>query len=404
MTSVDGAIPPSEELERYAELVVRVGANVEPGQLVLVEGLIAHAPFVRAIARAAYRAGARYVDALYGDAHLKRALVELGPEESLGWTPQWLLERRKAGEGHALIAITGDPEPELLADLDGRLVARTQMRELAEENIRLLNAQAVNWSIAAYPTEGWARTIFGEPDLERLWDAIAFAVRLDEEDPTAAWSAHLDRLERRAGALERLELDALRFAGDGTDLTVGLLPQSRFMAARARTSWGLRHVPNMPTEEVFTTPDARRTEGTVRATRPFALRGQVVRGLELRFERGRCVEVDAETGAELVRQELEADERAPYLGEVALVDGGSRVGQTGITFFDTLFDENATCHIAYGAAVADAVEGEPPEEGFNVSSIHTDLMIGGPGVAVDGVTRDGRTVPLLREDVWQLEE
>jgi aminopeptidase len=158
----------------------------------------------------------------------------------------------------------------------------------------------------------------------------------------------------------------------------------------------------MPTEEVFTTPDARRTEGVVRATRPLALYGNVVRGLELRFEGGRIVDVSADSGADVVRGQLATDERAGFLGEIALVDGTSRVGQTGITFFDTLYDENTTCHLAYGAAYAEAVEGDPPAEGFNVSTVHTDVMIGGPEVAVDAITRDGREVPLLRQDVWQL--
>jgi aminopeptidase len=158
----------------------------------------------------------------------------------------------------------------------------------------------------------------------------------------------------------------------------------------------------MPTEEVFATPDLRRTEGVVRSTQPLALLGQMVRGLELRFEDGRIVDVRAETGADVVRGQLETDESGRFLGEVALVDGTSRVGQTGLTFFDTLYDENATCHIAYGFGIPQGVEGDPGGEGVNVSSIHTDFMIGGPEVEVDGVTRDGRTVPLLREDVWQL--
>jgi aminopeptidase len=160
----------------------------------------------------------------------------------------------------------------------------------------------------------------------------------------------------------------------------------------------------MPTEEVFTTPDARRTEGTVRSTQPLALAGQIVRGLELRFEGGRIVDVGAETGADLVRGQLESDDNAHYLGELALVDGASRVGQTGLTFFDTLYDENATCHIAYGFGVPQGVEGEPCGDGYNLSTVHTDFMVGGPEVEVDGLTRDGSAVPLLREDVWQLAE
>jgi aminopeptidase len=394
-----------ERLERYAELVVRVGANVAERQLVHLFASVDQSDFVRALTRAAYRAGARYVEALYLDQHVRRAMIELGPDDALEWSPPWLVERLKAlGSEHgAQISVGGDPEPELLADLDAERVGRARMKEYNREGLRRLNEMSINWTTAAYPHEGWAKTIFGTPDVERLWEAVAFCVRLDEDDPVAAWKAHMDRLERRAGALNALDLDAVRFRGPGTDLTVGLLDQSRFRAARFTTSWGRRHVPNMPTEEVFTTPDARRTSGTVRSTRPLALSGQVVRGLELTFADGRCVGVEAESGADVVRAQMDSDERARYLGEVALVDGASRVGRTGITFFDTLFDENATCHIAYGAGVAFAVEGEPGE-GVNVSTVHTDFMIGGPEVEVDALTRDGRTLPLLRGDEWQLEE
>jgi aminopeptidase len=394
-------------LDRYAELVVRVGANVEQGQLVQLVGRIEHAPFVRALARAAYGAGARFVEATYVDQHVRRAMIEHGPDEVLEWTPRWQLERLKAlGEDHAaFIAVTGDPEPELLADLDAERVGRARMVELQEENLRQLNAMLNNWTGAAYPTEGWAKVVFGEPDVERLWEAVAFCVRLDMDDPVGAWNAHMERLERRASALNALDLDRVCFRGPGTDLTVGLLEQSRFGAARFTTSWGRKHVPNMPTEEVFTTPDARRTEGTVRSTRPLALNGQIVRGLELTFEGGGCTGVRAESGGDVVNGQMESDPRGRFLGELALVDGDSRVGRTGLTFFDTLFDENATCHIAYGGGLAVGIDGDPPTNGgFNVATIHTDFMIGGPEVEVDGVTRDGRSVPLLRDDVWQLAE
>jgi len=393
-------------LERYAELAVRVGANVQPGQLVEVGGLVEHAALVREVARAAYRAGARYVEASYGDAHARRARIEHAPDDTLSLTPPWMLtrERTLAREHGAAIGISGDPEPELLADLPGDRVGKTRMVELADESMKNVNERAINWTGIAFPTEGWARAVFGSPDLQRLWDAVAYTVRLDEDDPVAAWRQHVERLERRVEALNALGLDVLRFRGGGSDLTVGLFPSSVWCGARAVTSWGLEYVPNMPTEEVFTTPDARRTEGVVRATRPLALYGNVVRGLELRFEGGRIVDVSAESGADVVRGQLATDERAAFLGEVALVDGTSRVGRTGVTFFNTLFDENAACHIAYGAAYAEAVEGEPPAEGFNVSSVHTDLMIGGPEVEVDAVTRDGREVPLLRQDVWQLHD
>jgi aminopeptidase len=284
------------------------------------------------------------------------------------------------------------------------------MRELSQENLRQTNDALVNWTIVSYPNEGWARTVFGEPDVERLWEQVAFTVRLDEPDPVEAWREHMDRLAARAERLNGLGLDAVRFRGPGTDLTVGLLPESTWCAARFETCWGRQHIPNMPTEEVYTSPDLRRTKGFVRSTRPLAVLGTIVRDLELRFEDGRAVEVNASTGGDVIRAQLDTDEGASYLGEVALVDGGSRVGQTGLTFFDTLFDENAACHVALGDAILTKIRGvaglsreERIERGFNAASSHVDFMIGGPDVAVDGVTADGRTVPLLRQDRWLLE-
>jgi aminopeptidase len=393
-----------ERLERYAELTVRVGANVQPGQTLFVTALhVDHAPLVRAVARAAYRAGARYVDALYIDDHIKHALVELGPDEALEYTPPWVVERFEAMAGNANVAITGDPEPDLLGDLDGARVGRARMQAAIEVAIRQLVEQTVNWTGVAFPTAGWATQVFGEPDVERLWETVAFCTRLDEADPVAAWQEHVARLARRTETLNALALDRLVFRGPGTDLTVGLLPTTRFVSASADTAGGIPYVPNIPTEEVFGTPDARRTEGVVTSTKPLAVAGNVVRGLRVTFEAGRAVDVQADEGADVIRAQIAVHEDAGRLGEVALVDATSRVGQTGLTFFDTLYDENAACHIAYGSAIPVGHTDDSDPDGVNAAPIHTDFMIGGPEVDVDGVTPDGRVVPLLRENVWQLE-
>ena len=380
-----------------------MGANVQPGQLVDVLARVEHAPVARAVAREAYKAGASYVDVYYSDQHIRRALIEGAKDEMLSWTPPWLLSRsvQVGDERAAVIALTGDAEPDLLADLPGDRVGRARMLELAEESNRQVNEQLNNWTVIGVPNAGWAQQMFGEPDLERLWQAVEFTVRLNEDDPVAAWRAHVKRIGKRASALNDLQVDEIHFRGPGTDLRVGLLPESRWQGCESLTAAGIPYVANMPTEEVFTTPDMRRAEGYVRSTRPLALYGRIVKGLEVRFEGGRIVDVKADEGADVVQGQLTTDDTAAHLGEVALVDGTSRIGQTGLTFFDTLFDENTTCHVAYGGAYAEAVEGGVIE-GVNTSNVHTDFMVGGPEVDVDAVTRSGTVVPLLRDDVWQL--
>ena len=397
-------------LEAYARLVIRVGVNVQPGQTLAVSAGLEHAPLARAIAREAYAAGARFVDVAYTDPHVRRAHIEASSEHDLGYSPPWLVTRlRQVGERHdALIAITGEAEPELFADLDGGRVGRARMIELAETSLRLTDGLS-NWTIVAFPNEGWASTVFGEPDVERLWGALASSVRLDEPDPAAAWREHIANLAARAAALNERRFARLRYRGPGTDLTIGLHPESEWQTA-LETSAGIEHIANMPTEEVFTTPDARLTEGTVRSTLPLQIEGTIVRDLEIRFAGGRAVEVRAASGDDVMRTHIATDDGSARLGEVALVDGQSRVGSTGLVFYDTLFDENASSHIAVGASVVQAVNwaaeltpGERHERGVNQSSVHPDFMIGSDELEVDGVTAGGETVPLLRQGNWQLE-
>jgi aminopeptidase len=404
-------VTPDERLERYARLAVEVAVNLQPGQFLRISAEPEHLPLVRAIGRVAYERGARFVETQFRDMHLRRARVQHAPEDSLDWSPPWtlaLVDHMIETRG-ATIAITGESEPELLADVDQRRAQRTRARLATERFLDAENRRLIQWSIVGYPNEGWATAVFGEPDVERLWDAVATATRLDEPDPVAAWHEHLDRLRERAAMLDERRFDAIRFRGPGTDLLVGLCDRHRWLTAAEVSVEGVPHVVNIPTEEVFTTTDRRRTEGTVRSTFPLALGGTIVRALELCFEQGRVVDVRAETGEDAVREEMATDDGAQYLGEVALVDRESRVRRTGVVFLDTLFDENAACHVAWGQGIPTALDGgeemsaaELERCGYNDSIIHTDFMIGGPGVSAIGVEHGGTEVPIIADDVWVL--
>jgi len=396
------------EIEDYARLVVRVGVAVREGQDVLVSGLIEQAPFLRAIAEEAYRAGARHVDVDYGDPWIRRALVAEGRDESLGWSPPWMVARMEqaAENGAAVIHVSGGSNADVYEGLDLSRLARARMPEVEKAWLKAATDRAVAWTIVAFPTERWATEILGEPDVDRLWRAVAHVMRLDEADPAAAWSARLDELEARAAALTARGFDAIRYRGPGTELEVGLIDGAAWLGGGGRTADGHWHAPNLPTEEVFTSPHRDGADGVVRASMPFSLYGTMIDGLELRLAGGEIVEANARAGETVVRTVLATDDGARYLGELALVDDGSRVADTGVLFRNTLFDENAASHIAWGSGFPEVLGDPPPADhqahGVNDSRTHVDFMVGSDELEISGVEPGGAVVPILAGGAWQL--
>jgi aminopeptidase len=406
------AVPANDYERRFAELTVRVGLDLHAGQDVIVMAWDPEqAPVARAVAEAAYEAGARYVSVVYWDGTVKAARLRHAPEETLDFIPDWFrrllteaIERKAAA-----VTLTGDPNPEVFEGIAPARLGRDVMPQIPEVH-DLVASGEVNWTVVPGPSPGWAKRLLGEPDVDRLWATLAPLLRLDADDPVQAWREHVERLDERARQLNAAALTAIRFEGPGTDLTVGIVPGAHWNAGTAETNWGAKGVVNMPTEEVYTSPDRNRVEGTVRMTRPTVLtNGAVVEGVRLRFEGGRVVEIEAEKNADALRAQMAHDEGAARLGEIALVDGSSPVGRTGIVFGDILLDENAASHIAWGQAYEDTVDELPGDRaererlGFNHSAVHQDAMIGDRDVKVTGVRADGERMPIIDADAWVLD-
>ncbi|MFG1907029.1 aminopeptidase [Kribbella sp. NPDC048928] len=312
-----------------------------------------------------------------------------------------------ANDGFASIALSGNPQANLFADVDPHRLTAVRMQERTASRQAVLDGRR-RWTEVAAPNAGWATQVYGQPDVERLWTAVAFAMRLDEPDPVGRWRARATTLAARARALDELYISEIRYVGEGTDLTVGLIPDCRWTGGAVIDPGGVVYMPNLPTEEVFTSPDRRLAEGFVRVTKPVVIAGQLVEGLRLTFADGRISKISASAGVDVVRAQLATDHGARRLGEVALVDKESRVAQAGTVFHNTLFDENAGCHIAWGQSLPFAVDNShelAPDEraarGLNASDVHTDVVLGGEGLTVTAKTPQG-WVTLIENDTWIL--
>ena len=392
--------------DSLAELAV-FGANVQPGQLVAITSYVGKEDVTRRITRAAYERGAKYVDVLYFDQWLKRQRVAHAAEDTLDFVPPWMRDRLYylSDEHAARISLSGPHAPRALDGLDPARAGRDLLPYLPETG-EVVNRMTTSWNIVPVPTPAWAELAYPELEsdagYERLWEDVAHICRLDSDDPTEAWMQRSAELKANAQRLTDRHFDALRLHGDGTDLTIGLFPSAHWAAGDLETVDGRRHSPNIPTEEVFGTPDPERVEGYVSATMPLELSGSIIEGIRIEFEGGRAVKVDAATGAEALRAVVARDEGASRLGEIALVDGEGRIGPLGRVFYDTLIDENAASHIALGGAYEHPVDDPTERQRINKSKVHVDFMIGSPALDVDGITHDGEHVPVLRNGAWQV--
>ncbi|MCY1142151.1 aminopeptidase [Actinoplanes sp. Pm04-4] len=395
-------------IERFADLVVRAGINVQPGQGVVLHTDTAHVEIARAVTEAAYAAGAAWVEPVWTDGPMRRSAVSHSSVQQLSAVRPWALNRIREWResGVAWVRLLGEADPHLLDGLDPAKIAASPAEEAQAMRRALMSG--MRWVVVGAPNPGWAREVFGEPDVDRLWKAVGTAMRLDLDDPVAAWRERSATLAERGRRLDALQLTELTYSGEGTDLTVGLLPGTRWTGGGLIDEAGIPYLPNIPTEEVFTSPDRNRAEGVLRVTRPVVIAGQVVTGLRVTLTGGRITGVSADEGADVVRAHLEADEGARHLGEVALVDRESRIARTGVVFHNMLFDENAGCHVAWGQSFPFAVEGAAAmteqqrlDLGLNMSSVHTDVVVGGEGITVTG-RGPGGTVTIIRDDEWVL--
>ena len=403
-----------QKLETFADLVVRVGLNVQTGQQLMIRAAVETAPFTRKVVEKAYRAGAPFVNVIWNDDAVTLARFEHAPTDSFELFPEWTRDAMlaAAARGDAVLSIYA-ADPELLKDQNPESVATVQrvtQTEMRPFNEHIMNSD-VNWCIVSVPIPSWAAKVFPDATPEvaerKLWDAIFKTVRADREDAVAAWQTHLKNLEARRAYLTDKQYRALHYSAPGTDLSVGLAENHLWLGGSQPTNDGVVYVANMPTEEVFTMPHRERVDGTVRNTLPLSYAGNLIDGFELTFKDGAVVAYKAEKGAEVLERLLETDEGAKRLGEVALVPHSSPISLSHILYYNTLFDENASSHLALGRAYrfnvaggTDMSEAEITAVGANDSLTHVDFMIGSADMDIDGVTDAGEREPVMRGGEW----
>jgi len=402
------------KLERLAETAVKVGLSLQPGQDLFLTAPVAALPLARRIVAEAYKAGAGLVTPILADEEMTLARFRFAPDASFDRAPGWLYDgvAKAFADNTARLAIVGE-DPMLLANEDPAKVARaSKANSIAyQPALEKIAGFDINWNLVAYPTDSWAKRVFpGETDdvaVGRLAEAIFSASRVDNDDPVAAWTSHNAALGRRTEWLNARKFHALHYSGPGTDLTIGLADGHEWEGGAATAKNGITCNPNIPTEEVFTTPHARRVDGYVVSTKPLSYQGSLIDGIAVRFEAGRIVEAKAARGEDVLKKVLDSDDGARRLGEVALVPHSSPISKSGLLFYNTLFDENAACHIALGQCYAKCfIDGdklttdEIVARGGNKSMIHIDWMIGSDRVDIDGVDADGGRTPVFRRGEW----
>ena len=401
-------------LKKYADLIVKVGANVQKGQEVIINADLEIAHFVEYVVESAYKAGAKEVIIKWSDDNLRKLHYKYQKTETLGTFKDWEIERLKYRTNVQPVMIRLESsDPDGLKGIDQAKMS--EVRKMLYPVYKPFADESENkyqWTIAAVPGEKWAKKLFPQLSkkqaVKKLWDAILFASRADGFNPIRAWEDHKANLDDHDRALYMLEQQKLYIRSyNGTDLQIGLIPDALFMAGGDTTLKGIYFNPNIPTEECFTTPKKGEAEGIVYATKPLSYQGEVIDGFYLKFKDGKVVEAYAKKNNELLQNMLNSDENARYLGEVALVPKESPINKLGFLFFNTLFDENATCHLALGAGFTNCIIGydqyskeELTAKGVNDSMIHVDFMFGTDDLEIDGLTKNGQRVAIFRKGTW----